>query len=255
MKNTVERRKEILTRLMDQGQIFIPELSKEYLVSEVTIRNDLDQLEKRNQLIKVRGGAIKISQHVGTDPAITQKKEINIAQKERIGLAAAELIQNHDTVLIDSGSTTAQIVKHLDETQELTLLTNAINIANLAINLSNTNVIIPGGYLRKNSSSLVGPLAEENLRNFFVDKVFIGVDGFDTRSGLYTPNLEEGYLNKLMIEISKEVIVVCDSSKFKKKSLTFICNTEKIDKVITDQDIEPEDKLRLIDAGIDLIIV
>jgi len=116
------------------------------------------------------------------------------------------------------------------------------------------NLIIPGGYLRKNSLSLVGPLAEKNLQNLFVDKVFIGVDGFDTKHGIYTPNIEEAYFNEIMIKISKEVIVVCDSSKFLRRSLAYICSISKIHCVITDSGILDEDRKRLEDAGIRVII-
>jgi DeoR family transcriptional regulator, aga operon transcriptional repressor len=115
-------------------------------------------------------------------------------------------------------------------------------------------MIMPGGYLRKNSLSLVGPLAEKSLQRFNVDKVFLGVDGFDSRMGIYTPNVEEARLNELMIEIAKEVIVLVDSSKFKKRSFAFICSLEQIDKVVTDSLIEAEDKKRLEDAGIEVLI-
>jgi DeoR family transcriptional regulator of aga operon len=103
--------------------------------------------------------------------------------------------------------------------------------------------------------SLVGPLAEKSLRNFNVDKVFLGVDGFDTRQGIFTPNIEEARLNEIMIEIAREVIVLVDSSKFKKRSLAFICNIEQIDKVVTDTGISVEDKKRLQDAGVEVLIV
>lgn len=120
--------------------------------------------------------------------------------------------------------------------------------------MDSVNLIIPGGYLRKNSLSLVGPLEEKNLQNLYADKVFIGVDGFDTKHGIYTPNIEEAYFNEIMIKTSKEVIVVCDSSKFLRRSLAYICSIDKIHTVITDSGISDEDKKRLEDAGIRVII-
>ena len=108
---------------------------------------------------------------------------------------------------------------------------------------------------QKNSLSLVGPQAEKSLRNFNVDKAFLGVDGFDTKNGIYTPNVEEARLNEIMIEISKEVILLADSSKFSKRSFAFICPIDDIDKVITDSGIKPDDKKRLQDAGVEVIIV
>jgi DeoR family transcriptional regulator of aga operon len=112
---------------------------------------------------------------------------------------------------------------------------NALNIIGQLVNNNNVNLIIRRGYLRRNSLSLVGPLSEKNLQNIFVDKVFIGVDGFDTQHGVYTPNLEEAHLNELMIKNAREVIVVTDSSKFFRRSLAFICGINRIHYVITDE--------------------
>jgi DeoR family transcriptional regulator, aga operon transcriptional repressor len=253
--STVSRRKEILQTLSEKGQVFVEELSEHFKVSEVTIRNDLDQLEKKSMLIRARGGAIKLETGVGIDQRLADKNRINFQEKSRIGKKAAELIFESETIIIDSGSTTAEMVRNLPEFQDLTVITNAMNIANQLVSKPNINVIIPGGYLRKNSISLVGPQAEKSLRNFNVDKAFLGVDGFDTRKGLYTPNVEEARLNEIMIEISKEVILLADSSKFSKRSFAFICAVNEIDKVITDDDISDDDKKRLQDAGVDVIIV
>ncbi len=254
-RNTVNRREEILKSLTKNGKVYVQELSEKYGVSEVTIRNDLDKLEKKDLLIKARGGAIKVDFHVRTDHRLSEKYHMNVSQKERIGKSSIQLIENYDTIVIDSGSTTAEIAKNLAQFKDLTVITNAINVTNILAGFPNVNLIVPGGYFRKNSSSLIGPLAEENLRRFHVDKLFLGVDGFDTRIGLFTPNLEEGHLNQQMIEIANEVIVVTDASKFKKKSLAFICGLNKINKVVTDDLIENDDRKRLEDAGIEVIVV
>jgi len=252
--STVSRRKEILQILSDKGEVFVEALSEQFGVSEVTIRNDLDQLEQKNMLLRARGGAIKLETGVAIDQRVADKNRINFPEKSRIGKAAVQLITESDTIIIDSGSTTAEMVRALPDFQDLTVITNALNIANQLIIRPSINVIIPGGYLRKNSLSLVGPLAEKSLRNFNVDKAFLGVDGFDTRNGIYTPNIEEARLNEIMIEISREVILLADSSKFSKRSFAFICNTEQIDKVITDSGIKADDKKRLQDAGVEVII-
>jgi len=253
--STVSRRKDILNLLSEKGEVLVAELSQMFNVSEVTIRNDLDQLEQKNTLIRARGGALKFETSVAIDQRLADKSKINLKEKAKIGKKAAQMVKESDTIIIDSGSTTAELVRNLPDLQDLTVITNAINIANLLGNSNNINMIMPGGYLRKNSLSLVGPLAEKSLRNFNVDKVFLGVDGFDTKHGIFTPNVEESRLNEIMIEISKEVIVLVDSSKFKKRSLAFICTIDKINKVITDSNISEEDKRRLLDAGIEVIIV
>ncbi len=230
-------------------------LSQQFEVSEVTIRNDLEYLERKNLLIRARGGAIHAETQVGIDQKITDKNKINMAEKKAIGRKAASLIGDNETIIIDSGTTTAEIARHIGGEKQLNVITNALNIANLLTGHSNINVIVPGGYLRQNSMSLVGPLAEKNLRNFFVDKAFISTDGFDTRQGIYTPNIDEAALNGIMIEISREVILVTDSSKFKRKSLAFICGLDKLKTVVTDRGISAEDKKRIEDAGIKLLLV
>jgi DeoR family transcriptional regulator of aga operon len=252
--STVERRKSILTQIKDAGQVLVKDLSKEFEVSEVTIRNDLEQLEKKNMLIRARGGAIKIEGSVGIDYKLSDKDKLNSEEKARIGKKAAQMINEHDTIIIDSGTTTMEVARNLGHLNDINVICNALNIIGHLIQLKNLNLIIPGGYLRKNSLSLVGPLAEKNLQNLYVDKVFIGVDGFDTKHGIYTPNIEEAYFNEIMIKISKEVIVVCDSSKFLRRSLAYICSIEKIHCVITDSGIPDEDRKRLEDAGIRVII-
>jgi len=253
--NTVERRANILQLLSLNNQIFVSELSKTFGVSEVTIRNDLEQLESKKLLIRARGGAMSVTHVVSYDQHLGEKHKLNMSEKVRIGKQAAQLIKDSDTVIIDSGTTTLEIVRNLDATlQNVTIVSNALNIANQLVNSQNINLIIPGGILRKNSLSLIGPLAEKSFRNFFVDKVFLGVDGFDTFYGISTPNIEEAYLNQIMIEVAREVIVVADSSKFLRKSLAFICKLERIDTVVTDAGILDEDKKRLVDAGIKVII-
>ncbi len=252
--STVERRKSILNLIGETGQVLVHDLSKEFKVSEVTIRNDLEQLEKKNMLIRARGGAIKTEGRVGIDHQLSDKDKLHYEEKARIGKRAAQLISANDTIIIDSGTTTMEVAKNLGHLSDVTIICNALNIVSQLIQLNSINLIIPGGYLRKNSLSLVGPLAEKNLQNLYVDKVFIGVDGFDTRHGIYTPNIEEAYFNEIMIKISKEVIVVCDSSKFLRRSFAYICGISKIHCVITDSGIQEEDKKRLEDAGIKVII-
>lgn len=253
--STVERRKKIIQMLATKDQVFVDELSKEFDVSEVTIRNDLKQLEAKKLLIRARGGAMSINKTVSFDQQLDEKHKINMNEKNRIGKAAAQLINSSDTVIIDSGTTTLEIVKNLPPAlNQITIITNALNIAQHLLSRPNINLIIPGGVMRQNSFSLIGPLAEKNFRNFFVDKVFLGVDGFDTLTGVSTPNMEEAFLNQIMIEVAKEVIVVTDSSKFMRKSLAFICKLDRINTVVTDHGINEIDLKRLTDANIKVII-
>lgn len=253
-KMTVSRRRDILEQVKRSGEVLISDLSKQFNVTEVTIRNDLEYLEKRNLVMRARGGAINVENHVGIDKSIMDKNRLHSIEKMAIGKKSADLIKSGETIILDSGTTTAEIAKNLESLEQLTIITNALNIVNILVNQPNINLIVPGGVVRQHSMSLVGPLAEKSLRNFFVDKAFISTDGFDTRQGVYTPNIEEASLNAVMIAISKEIILVTDSSKFTRKSLVFICGLENIATVVTDKGISDEDKKRLEDADIQVLI-
>jgi DeoR family transcriptional regulator of aga operon len=147
-----------------------------------------------------------------------------------------------------------EIIKHFSGFKSLNIISNALNVAIALADMKNTNVLVPGGLLRRNSLSRVGSAAEENLQNYFCDKLFLAVDGFNLTHGLSTPNVEEAHLNRKMIEISKKVIVVTDSSKFMKRSLAVICPISKVDIVVTDSGILPKDLSELESAGIRVII-
>jgi DeoR family transcriptional regulator of aga operon len=255
-KSTIERRIQILKILSASDRVLVPELSKKFGVSEVTIRHDLDQLEEKKLCVRARGGAMRIDHVVGLDQRLAEKARLHSKEKSRIGKAAAMLINDSDTIILDSGTTTLEIVKNIPpEIRNLTIITNALNIANNLISAENINLIIPGGILRRNSISLVGPVAEKNFRNFYVDKAFLGVDSFNARHGISTPNIEEASLNQVMIEISKEIIIVTDSSKFLRRSLASICSISSIHTVVTDTGISADDRKCLEDAGINLILV
>ncbi len=253
-KSTVERRAMIIKELDLNGRVNVSELSKKFNVSEVTIRNDLAQLEKKNILIRARGGALKIDP-VGIDYHISEKDKINIKAKQAIGRKAAEFVNEGDTIMIDSGTTAMELVRNLRERKELTVISNALNIANQLSKNSNISIIIPGGFLRNKSFSLVGTPAEKSLRNYFCDKLFLGVDGLDIDYGLSTPNIEEAHFNSTMIEMSNQVIVLADSSKIYKRSLAFICPISKIDIIITDSGITNDQKSALESIGIKMVIV
>lgn len=252
--STVERRVAIMERLNKSGQVDVTSLSQELGVSEVTIRNDLSRLEQKHMLVRARGGAFKVDR-VGVDFSIADKMEHHYEEKKKIGQAAAALVKDGDTIILDSGTTTLEISKNLAEMQELTVITNALNIASQLAENKNTNIIVPGGFLRKNSLSLVGTTAEDSFKNYFCDKLFLAVDGFNTIHGLSTPNVEEAHLNRTMIEIAKEIIVVADSSKFNRRSFAFIAAVSAVDIVVTDTGITPEDKANLENSGIRVIVV
>jgi DeoR family transcriptional regulator of aga operon len=251
--STLERRVSILHKLDLDGQVIVSDLSKGLKVSEVTIRNDLNKLEEKKMLVRTRGGAFKLERE-GVDFDLSEKNTHHLKEKKPIGVSAAQLLEEGDTIILDSGSTTMEITKHLSRFSNLTIITNALNIAISLAELKNINVIIPGGILRRNSLSLVGSTAEETFQHYFCDKLFLAVDGFNLTSGLSTPYVEEAYLNKIMIGIAKKVIVVTDSSKFNKRSFAVIAPISKVDIVVTDSGISPDVQKELENAGIQVII-
>jgi DeoR family transcriptional regulator of aga operon len=195
----------------------------------------------------VQGGAL-------LDPTLREKEKLHRKEKMQIALAAVRLIEEGQSVLLDSGTTTTAIARALKDMAQLTVITNAINIA---AELAGTHieVILTGGMLRKNSFSLVGPLAEQTLRQLSADLLFLGVDGFDTKSGLFTPNLLESEVNRTMVGIARRTIAVCDSSKFGRRSLCNIMPVEMVQEVITDKQIRKSDLLALKEAGVKVTLV
>ena len=143
-KSTVSRRAKILEELEAKGQVIVSELSKEFKISEVTIRNDLTQLEKQNMLIRARGGAIKMKYYrMGIDPSISDKQKEYLKEKQHIAKAALKYIEDGDTIVLDSGTTTTEIAKVLDRFKNLTIITNALNIAIILSEYEGFNIFMP----------------------------------------------------------------------------------------------------------------
>ena len=254
MRSTVDRRNEIVQLINKNGKAKVEELSKYFSVSTVTIRNDLAYLEREGIIHRSYGGAL-IRDSVAIDASILEKRKLHVDEKRRIGISAASMILDGDSVILDSGTTTSEIARNIKDRKELTVMTNAINIASELAGSGEINVLLTGGTLRKQSYSLVGPQAEVILREYCFDKLFLGVDGFDLEFGLTTPNLFEARLNQVMVEVSKEIIAVADSSKFGRKSLCLIAKPNKITRVITDTKISREYYNSLTSLGIDVIRV
>ncbi|RXG11675.1 DeoR family transcriptional regulator [Leeuwenhoekiella aestuarii] len=251
MKKTAYRRSRILEELDAHGQVNVNELSAALGVSEVTIRNDLDKLEQNNLLIRAHGGAFKTTNIAFP---VTEKKKINLEVKRRIGKKALTLIHEDDSIILDSGTTTFEISNNLGDFKNLTVISNALDIVNNLAQYEHLNVFMPGGYLKEFSMSLVGPMAERNLRQLYCKKLFIGVDGIKINKGIFTHHMEEAYLNQIMIDIAEMVIVVADSSKFEKSGLAFICGFEKINMLITDDGITEQQKEMLKKSNVEVLI-
>ena len=253
-----ERRREILGVLHRDGRVLVKDLARQFRISQITIRKDLEFLDGQGVIQRTHGGALPVQSGALLDPTQREKEKLHRKQKTEIALAAARLVEDGQSVLLDSGTTTtaiARALKHsLNTRARLTVITNAINIA---AELAGTNieVILTGGTLRKNSFSLVGPLAERTLRQLSADILFLGVDGFDTAAGLFTPNLLESEVNRTMVEIARRTIAVCDSSKFGRRSLCNIMPVAAVHEVITDTQILKSDLRALKEAGVKVTLV
>lgn len=248
-----ERRQKIQEILSQRKRILVKEVSEAFNTSEVTIRKDLEALEKRGILSRVHGGAIVKEQSV-PDLALTEKERIHPREKQRIAEAAARMIEPGDVIILDSGSTTTQIARLIKFKKGIKVITNAVNIAS-ELAASGNEVILTGGFLRENSFSLVGPIAEDALRHMSADKFFLGVDGIHFDYGLTTPNLMEGRVNQFMLRIAHEVNLVADSSKFGKRSMSVIARVQDVHKIITDKNIREEDLAKLTKLGVEALLV
>lgn len=251
---TLNRRKMILEMLENNGSVRNMELCRIFNVSAVTIRNDLEKLEGKGLLVRTRGGGIK-TQRVRIDYLLNNEPALHLEEKQAIGKSAAKLVKENDTIIISSGTTAMEMAKNLSGYKNITIITNALNIASQFLNNASITLIMPGGNLRYSSLSLIGPIAEEGFRNLYCDKVFIGVNGIDSRYGISTTHLEDASLNKLMIERSKEVIVITDSSKFQKRGFSLIAPINKVHTIITDSNIPKEELVRLRNSGIHITLV
>ena len=249
-----ERQRAILELLQRDGRVLVIDLARHFRTSQVTIRKDLEILHVKGRVHRTHGGALPARDGALEDPTLREKEKLHRKEKLQIAAAAARMVTEGQVVILDSGTTTTAIARALRNLQHLTIITNAVNIA-AELSGSSLEVILTGGNLRKNSFSLVGPIAEETLHKLHADILFLGVDGFDVHYGLSTPNLLESKVNRAMIEISKTAVAVCDSSKFGKRSLSLIAPTASLHHVITDGGIPKADLGALKKAGVAVTIV
>ena len=248
-----ERRRAILESLKRDGRVLVLELAKRFETSQVTIRKDLEVLHAQGLVHRTHGGALPAGEGALEDPTLREKEKLHHKEKLRIAAAAARMVQEGQVVILDSGTTTTEIAKALRNFRNLTIVTNAVNIA-AELSGSAIDVILTGGTLRKNSFSLVGPIAEETLHGLNADLLFLGVDGFDVHYGLSTPNLLEAKVNRVMVQVARRKIAVCDSSKFGRRSLSLIVPPAALDEVITDRGIPQSDARALRKAGIEVTL-
>lgn len=252
--NTVERHQIIIDKIKKEGQIKVVSLCEKFKVSSVTIRKDLKFLEDKGLLFRTHGGATSNNPYT-TDRHVNEKEKLHLSEKMRIGASAAKLIQPNDSILIASGTTVLALAKNIHPKENLTVITSALNVALALTHHPEIEVMQLGGALRKSSTSVTGPYAEEILKDFSCSKLFMGVDGIDIDFGLTTANVMEAHLNRQMMRVSQKTIILTDSSKFGKRGFGKICGLEDIDEIITDKGISNFTTRALEDSGIKVTIV
>jgi DeoR family transcriptional regulator of aga operon len=229
-----ERRRIICDLVGRQGKVTVEELAERFGISAVSVRSDLKAMDLEGSLLRIRGGAV--ARQDDEDLPLSIKQNLHHAEKVRIAEAAASLIEDGETVILDSGTTTAEIAKQIRSLKmtSINVITNALNIAAILTGCPHVTLIMLGGVLRPNSFSLSGPQAEQALEKLYADHLFLGADSLDPELGLMTPYMLEAQLNAKMIQISLQIIVVADSSKLMRRNLSVIAKVDCIDMLITD---------------------
>lgn len=252
--NPYERRQTLLDLLRQKPGLRVPELAAALKVSEGTIRNDLNILETDGRLTRVHGGAVLFESHPPHGLSFSERHRRRVPQKEAIARTAAAIVQDGDSILLDASSTVYYFGLALRERRGLRVVTNGLDVARLlARNPSNT-VILIGGILNPDGSSLTGLLSEQILHDLHPHKAFISASGFSLQRGLTEVHLEEAQLKRKAIESAQQVFALLDSSKLGQEDLTSFARPGQITRLFTDSGISPEWQARLREAGISLTV-
>jgi DeoR family transcriptional regulator of aga operon len=250
-RDTSARRERIVALLREQGSVQIPALAEQFGVSTQTLRKDLNFLDARSVCTRSSGGALlRVGSQSPNENAIEIKRKLYAAEKARIGRAAAALIAPGDSILLDSGTTTLQVARHIRAGEPLVVVTNDIGVMNELAGSESVQLVFLGGTLRRKNMSFYGVQTERALHDLHVDKLFLAADGFHIDKGITTHFEAEALLNRLMCQAATEIIVVTDSSKFGRLCLHKIVEPQRIARVITDAGIPPETREALSAAGV-----
>lgn len=253
MKSITERHQVILNKLAESGHVNVQDLSIQMKVSDVTIRKDLKLLEDKNLLFRTHGGASQTNPYTNDKP-VAEKERLNAEEKRSIAKTAAAMIGHNDSIIIGSGTSMLALARAIHPEGHLTVITSALNVALELSHHLNVEILQLGGQLRQNSSSVMGPYAEQILNDVSCSILFLGVDGIDLETGLTTTSLMEARLNQRMIDAAQVTIVLADSSKFGKRGLGKICTLDQIQHIITDSGVSPELVKLLEEKGVSVTI-
>ncbi len=234
-----QRQARIVELVQAQGFVDITLLSNEFGIDRSTVRRDLSDLDRYGLVRRTRGGALVGPASAGVHVPYQVKQTERLPEKQAIGSFAASLIGPSETVILDSGSTTYQVAVALRERRDVSVITNDLYIAICLAESPRIQLVVTGGILIGAVYTLVGPQTLEQLHALHVDRVFLGVDAIHHAEGPTNITLVEVPVKQAMMAAAREVIVVADSKKFEHRALAPICALNKIDKIITDDGLDP----------------
>jgi DeoR/GlpR family transcriptional regulator of sugar metabolism len=248
-----DRRTQILQIVRHKGRVRVNDLANRFGTSSVTVRNDLNELHERGLLFRFHGGAVIAGDELGRSFVRERLKE-HSEERRRIGAMAATLINDGDTIILDAGTTTLEIARHIKHKQELQVITNGVTIAAELLDAQGIHTFIAGGPVHNDSASILGRSTEEMFREFSADKLFLGAAGCDPDFSVSGVNLEEKMVKRAMMHLSREVVLVADASKFSKRSMSRIALFSEIHTIITDTRLTEETEIKLRAAGCNLML-
>ncbi len=245
-----ERKLKIIDLLNQNKKVTVTELVALFNVSSATIRSDLRELSEKGQIIRTHGGAI-IETGAGFEPDTEQKRDLNLAAKQQIAQLAIELIDNGDTVIFDTGTTTMELAKLLNQRQRITAVTNDLEIARVLEEMSSVTVVMLGGELRRNFHCTVGAAGINMLAQLSVDKAFMGTNSLSIANGASTPNIQQAEIKKAMIASAKQVVLLCSNRKLGKDSFARFASLDQINTLIIEK-IDPSEKIEFEERGVEV---
>jgi DeoR/GlpR family transcriptional regulator of sugar metabolism len=243
-----QRRQEML-RAVRSGSAHVTDLAVNFGVSEMTVRRDLRALAREGKLERVRGGAV----NADWEPPFEQTVVERFDAKDRVGAAAAELVADGQTVMIDIGTTTLQAARHLHG-RDITVVTTSLAVYEELVPDPAIELVLPGGIVRRNYRSLVGVLAEDSLRQLKADVLFLGTSGVDAELAVWDTTMVEVPIKRAMIAAADRVVLLADAEKFSMGGIVRVCEAGAIDHVVTDDALAPAPRAAIDEAGIEVTI-
>ena len=249
-----QRREKILELLKEDGLAKVTDLARLFKVTEVTIRQDLEKLEKDDLVIREHGGAYLKNIEAQVREFTVAHNDLNVDKKEKIAAKCLEFISSGDTIILDSGSTVTEIAKKLKGFRDLTVITNALNIAMMLGTQPGIDVIMTGGEFKPPTLSLTGQKAADFFKGIHVQKLFLATAGISLRAGLMYPSISDLVVKKAMIEAAETTYLVADSTKFGKSAFASLGALSLIDYIVTDNEISAEDRTHFEKNEIEILI-